>query len=85
MFRPACVTAIAAVAIVVAAGIEQGPARTQAAPASGGPIDPALIEDLVAANRILADEGVLDLVVPEEVLAERRARWTVTLGSTLLL
>src|SRR5580704_18644044 len=30
------------------------------APASGGPVDAALIEDLVAANRILADQGVLD-------------------------
>lgn len=30
------------------------------APASAGPADPALIEDLVAANRILADQGVLD-------------------------
>jgi ribulose-5-phosphate 4-epimerase/fuculose-1-phosphate aldolase len=30
------------------------------APASGGPVDPAQIEDLVAASRILAAEGVLD-------------------------
>ena len=29
-------------------------------PASGGPVDPALLEDLVAASRILAAEGVLD-------------------------
>ena len=27
---------------------------------SGGPVDPALIEDLVAASRILAQHGVLD-------------------------
>ena len=27
---------------------------------SGGPVDPALIEDLVAASRILAIHGVLD-------------------------
>src|SRR5437660_1348582 len=27
---------------------------------SGGPVDPALIDDLVAANRILAQNGVLD-------------------------
>ncbi len=60
MIRPACVIAVAAVVIVFAAGIEHGPARAQAAPASGGPIDPVLLEDLVAANRILADEGVLD-------------------------
>ncbi len=32
----------------------------QAAPASAGPADPALVEDLVAANRILVDLGVLD-------------------------
>jgi ribulose-5-phosphate 4-epimerase/fuculose-1-phosphate aldolase len=30
------------------------------APASGGPVDSALIDDLVAANRILVDQGVLD-------------------------
>jgi len=30
------------------------------APASAGPPDPALVEDLVAANRILADQGVVD-------------------------
>jgi HCOMODA/2-hydroxy-3-carboxy-muconic semialdehyde decarboxylase len=30
------------------------------APVSGGPVDPQLIEDLVSANRILADQGVLD-------------------------
>ena len=30
------------------------------APASAGPADPELIDDLVAANRILADQGVLD-------------------------
>lgn len=31
-----------------------------AAPPSGGPVTPAEIDDLVAANRILADQGVLD-------------------------
>jgi HCOMODA/2-hydroxy-3-carboxy-muconic semialdehyde decarboxylase len=35
-------------------------AAAQANPASAGPADPHLIEDLVAANRILADQGVLD-------------------------
>jgi len=30
------------------------------APASAGPVDPKLLEDLVAANRILADQGVVD-------------------------
>jgi len=32
----------------------------QQAPVSAGPLNPALAEDLVAANRILADQGVLD-------------------------
>jgi len=31
-----------------------------AQPTSAGPVDPLLIEDLVAANRILAVEGILD-------------------------
>jgi ribulose-5-phosphate 4-epimerase/fuculose-1-phosphate aldolase len=30
------------------------------APASAGPVDPNLLEDLMAANRILADQGVVD-------------------------
>src|SRR5499427_6670280 len=34
--------------------------NSTAAPRSGGPADPAAIDDLVAANRILADQGVLD-------------------------
>jgi HCOMODA/2-hydroxy-3-carboxy-muconic semialdehyde decarboxylase len=36
------------------------PARAQSTPATAGPADPALIEDLVAANRILFDQGVVD-------------------------
>jgi ribulose-5-phosphate 4-epimerase/fuculose-1-phosphate aldolase len=32
----------------------------QQEPKSGGPVDAAVLEDLVAANRILADQGVLD-------------------------
>jgi HCOMODA/2-hydroxy-3-carboxy-muconic semialdehyde decarboxylase len=36
------------------------PVAAQTAPASAGPADPRLIEDLVAANRILVDQGVLD-------------------------
>ena len=35
-------------------------AGAQTAPASAGPVDPTLIEDIVAANRILADQGVVD-------------------------
>ena len=34
--------------------------RAQTTPAPGAPADPAAIEDLVAANRILASEGILD-------------------------
>ena len=37
--------------------IAQTPAT---APASGGPVDRALLEDIAAASRILADQGVLD-------------------------
>ena len=36
------------------------PAFAQTPPASAGPVDPKLIEDLVAANRIFAMEGILD-------------------------
>jgi ribulose-5-phosphate 4-epimerase/fuculose-1-phosphate aldolase len=48
--------AIATVALIFAGG----PATAQTSQTSGGPVDPALIEDLVAANRILAEEAVLD-------------------------
>ncbi len=36
------------------------PAIAQQGPSSAGPADPELIEDLVVANRILADHGVVD-------------------------
>lgn len=36
------------------------PARAQTAPASAGAADPALLDDLVAANRILYDQNVVD-------------------------
>jgi HCOMODA/2-hydroxy-3-carboxy-muconic semialdehyde decarboxylase len=45
---------------VVATLCATGPVAAQSTPASAGPVDPQLIEDLVAANRILADQGVLD-------------------------
>src|SRR5215217_3251899 len=35
-------------------------AHAQAVPATAGPADPVLIDDLVAANRILVDQGVVD-------------------------
>jgi ribulose-5-phosphate 4-epimerase/fuculose-1-phosphate aldolase len=60
MIYPVRLIAIAAVVLVVAAGIEQRAATAQTPPISGGPVDPALIEDLVAANRILSQQGVLD-------------------------
>ena len=47
------------VAVVLLDAIS-GEARAQSTPASAGPTDPMLIEDLVAANRILVDQGVLD-------------------------
>ena len=37
-----------------------GLAHAQAGPVSAGAADPALVEDLVAANRILFDQGVVD-------------------------
>ena len=49
-----------AAGLAILASALTGPAAAQAPPASGGPVDPAIIEDLVAANRILADQGVLD-------------------------
>jgi hypothetical protein len=45
---------VAAIATTRSAGAQTS------SPTSAGPADPALIEDLVAANRILADQGVLD-------------------------
>ncbi len=49
--------AAAGVAVWLSAPRRSG---AQAAPASAGPADPRLVEDLVAANRILADQAVLD-------------------------
>src|SRR5256886_13839125 len=46
--------------LVAAAAADLEAPRAQPAPASAGPADPKLIEDLVAANRILVDQGVLD-------------------------
>jgi len=60
MIRTACLIAIVTVALAFAVEIGQRSAAAQTAPTSGGPVDPATIEDLVAANRILAQEGILD-------------------------
>ena len=45
---------------LVAGFCSAGIAASQTAPTLAGPVEPQLIEDLVAANRILADQGVLD-------------------------
>ena len=49
---------VLAVAILIVAS--RHPAIAQTPQTSGGPVDPALIEDLVAANHILVAHGVLD-------------------------
>ena len=43
-----------------AAALAALPAAAQQRPASAGPADPKLMEDLIAANRILAQQGVVD-------------------------
>jgi HCOMODA/2-hydroxy-3-carboxy-muconic semialdehyde decarboxylase len=50
----------AALAFLVAFGTLEHPASAQAPSPSGGPAPPALLEDLAAAYRILAMEGVID-------------------------
>jgi HCOMODA/2-hydroxy-3-carboxy-muconic semialdehyde decarboxylase len=57
--RRMCVVATAAVALVVALAGHR-PLMAQAAPTSGGPVDRAVLEDLAAAYRVLAAEGVID-------------------------
>lgn len=46
--------------VYVALAVTMSASFAQQPPASAGPADPKLIEDLVAANRILADHGLLD-------------------------
>jgi HCOMODA/2-hydroxy-3-carboxy-muconic semialdehyde decarboxylase len=46
-------------AVMTALGLARR-AAAQTGPASAGPVAPALLEDLVAASRILADQGVVD-------------------------
>src|SRR5215475_10383036 len=45
---------------LLTAAIGAAPASAQQRPASAGPADPELIADLIAANRILAMQGVVD-------------------------
>ena len=52
------VIVISAVMLALAVGGRAGAAQTS--PTSGGPVDGAIIEGLVAANRILAQEGIVD-------------------------
>src|SRR5262245_23418973 len=44
----------------ILAGMPTRRLAAQAPPVSAGPADPKLVEDLVAANRILVQQGVLD-------------------------
>src|SRR5947207_6292087 len=60
MSHPTRRTFLAAVAAVLAHAVIARSAHAQMAPATAGPVDPALIDDLVAANRILVDQGVVD-------------------------
>jgi ribulose-5-phosphate 4-epimerase/fuculose-1-phosphate aldolase len=57
--KPASILAALAM-LALAPRFLAAPALAQAPPASGGPVDSTVIADLVAANRILADQGVLD-------------------------
>jgi ribulose-5-phosphate 4-epimerase/fuculose-1-phosphate aldolase len=53
-------TLLVAGAAALAQSVIAHPAGAQTPPASAGPAAPALIDDLVAANRILVDQGVVD-------------------------
>jgi len=56
--RHLAMTSATALAGVLFGAIRVG--GVEQAPASAGPADPKLTEDLVAANRILADQGIVD-------------------------
>ena len=60
MAAPPRAAAVLAVALAFAAGLSLRAAEAQTPPASAGPVDPTLIEDLVVANRVLAQEGLFD-------------------------
>src|SRR5687768_1167985 len=60
MIAFARLAAVAVLALVVAAGIGGRSASAQAALTSGGPVPPALLEDLAVAYKILAMEGIID-------------------------
>jgi ribulose-5-phosphate 4-epimerase/fuculose-1-phosphate aldolase len=56
-FASGCVLGMAGAVLGTA---RRASGQSGAGPTSAGPADPRLIEDLVAANRILVDQGVLD-------------------------
>jgi ribulose-5-phosphate 4-epimerase/fuculose-1-phosphate aldolase len=60
MVRTACFVATWSAAFAMAASIQSRDGIAQIAPALANRIDPRVIEDLVAANRILAHEGLFD-------------------------
>ena len=60
MMRHALSMAIAIGAVMIALAVGGRPGAAQTSPTTGGPVDAAIIEDLVAANRILAQEGIVD-------------------------
>ena len=60
MTRSTRVAVVAMLALLFAVVIAGAPTSAQAPPVSGGPVPPALLEDLAAAYRILATEGVID-------------------------
>ena len=60
MTRSAGLTVVAALAIMFATNTARRPISAQAPLTSGGPVDPLLLEDLAAAYKILAMEGVID-------------------------
>src|SRR5687767_8082515 len=51
---------LSALTVALSAVLGCAAALAQGSLASGGPVAPAVIEDLVAANRILAMEGIVD-------------------------
>ena len=64
MIRSVCIAAVAALSIVIAGSaghtVSAQATSAQAALTSGGPVDPALLEDLASAYRVLANQGIID-------------------------
>jgi len=66
MSHPTRRTFLAAGAAMLAHAVIARCRARPGAPATAGPVDPALIDDLVAANRILGGQGVVDGYGPRE-------------------